>query len=114
MQGIGGELNHVWFNLVDNAVDAAPVSGRVEVSAGTDRGGVVVRVIDDGAGIGADDLVRIFDPFFTTKDVGHGAGLGLDVVRTVIQSHGGSVSVVSQPGRTEFRVVFPSGPNVVR
>jgi signal transduction histidine kinase len=108
VQGLVGELNQVWLNLLDNAVDAAPESGHVSVTAVRERGGVVVRVIDDGAGIADSDLPRIFDPFFTTKPVGQGAGLGLDIVQTIVQSHRGSVEVDSQPGRTEFRVCLPA------
>jgi len=107
VQGVVNELNHVWLNLIDNAIDAAPKAGHVAVHARTDRGRVVIDVIDDGPGIHEDDLGRVFDPFFTTKDVGKGAGLGLDVVQAVVRNHGGSVNVTSQAGRTEFRVVLP-------
>jgi signal transduction histidine kinase len=107
VHGVVGELNHVWLNLIDNAIDAAPQSGYVTVTARADRGCVVVDVVDDGAGISEEHLGRVFDPFFTTKDVGQGAGLGLDVVRAVVRNHRGSVDVSSQPGRTEFRVVLP-------
>ena len=108
VQGVAGELNQVWLNLLDNAVDAAPEDGHVSVTAGCERGNVVVRVIDDGPGIAAGDLGRIFDPFFTTKPVGQGAGLGLDVVRSVVQSHRGLVEVDSRPGYTEVRVSLPA------
>jgi signal transduction histidine kinase len=113
VRGVTSELNHVWLNLIDNAIDAAPQSGQVTVSARADRGDVVVEVVDDGPGIPVADLGRVFDPFFTTKGVGRGAGLGLDVVQAVIRSHRGSVDVTSQPGRTRFRVVLPvSGEGV--
>jgi signal transduction histidine kinase len=108
VHGVVGELNHVWLNLIDNAIDAAPKSGRVSVSARADRGCVVVDVVDDGPGIDGEDLGRVFDPFFTTKDVGHGAGLGLNVVQAIVRNHRGSVDAVSRPGRTEFRVVLPA------
>lgn len=107
VQGVVNELNHVWLNLIDNAIDAASRSGQVTVTAGADRGRVVIKVVDDGPGIDEKDLGRVFDPFYTTKDVGQGAGLGLDVVQAVIRNHRGSVDVISQPGRTEFRVVLP-------
>jgi len=107
VHGVVSELNHVWLNLIDNAIDAAPPSGHVTVSARADRGNVVVEVVDDGPGIAEADLGRVFDPFFTTKGVGQGAGLGLDVVQAVIRSHRGSVDVTSRPGRTQFRVVLP-------
>jgi signal transduction histidine kinase len=108
VRGVVSELNHVWLNLIDNAIDAAPRSGHVTVSARADEGRVMIEVIDDGPGIEPDDLGRIFDPFFTTKDVGQGTGLGLDVVRTVVRSHGGSVDVTSRPGCTALRVMLPA------
>jgi len=106
--GVVGELNQVWLNLLDNAIDAAPEHGHVLVRAAADRGAVIVRVIDDGPGIPEQDRERIFDPFFTTKPVGQGAGLGLDVVRTIVQKHRGTVQVDSRPGRTEFQVCLPT------
>ena len=108
VHGVVGELNHVWLNLIDNAVDAAPPSGHVSVSARVDRGDVVIEVVDDGPGIASEHLGRVFDPFFTTKDVGRGAGLGLDVVQAVVRNHRGSVDVTSRPGHTRFRVVLPA------
>jgi len=108
VQGVVGELNQVWLNLVDNAIDAVPENGCVSVTARRERDAVVVSVIDDGAGVSEDDRGRIFDPFFTTKPVGQGTGLGLDVVQAVVRSHGGSVQMNSRPGRTEFRVSLPA------
>jgi signal transduction histidine kinase len=108
VEGLVGELNQVWLNLLDNAIDAAPENGQVSVTAVRERGTVIVRVTDDGAGIAGSDLARIFDPFFTTKPVGQGVGLGLDIVQTVVRSHRGSVEVDSRPGRTEFRVCLPA------
>jgi signal transduction histidine kinase len=107
VQGVIGELNQVWLNLVDNAIDAAPEAGHVTVMAGRERDSVVVRVLDDGAGIAEGDLNRIFEPFFTTKPVGEGTGLGLDVVQGIVRGHRGSIEVNSRPGRTEFRVCLP-------
>lgn len=107
VQGVAGELNQVWLNLIDNAIDAAPEGGHVKVTAGRERNSAVVRVIDDGAGIAPADRDRIFEPFFTTKPVGQGTGLGLDVVQSIVRAHNGSVEVTSQPGRTEFRVCLP-------
>jgi signal transduction histidine kinase len=107
VRGVVSELNHVWLNLIDNAIDAAPRSGRVTVSATADRGRVVIAVVDDGPGIDEADRGRVFDPFFTTKEVGRGAGLGLDVVQAVVRSHRGSVDVTSRPGHTRFQVVLP-------
>ncbi len=108
VRGVVGELNHVWLNLIDNAIDAAPTAGHVTVSASADRGLVLVEVVDDGSGIGEENLGRVFDPFFTTKDVGRGAGLGLNVVQALVRSHGGSVDATSRPGRTVFRVALPA------
>ncbi|MGN6392027.1 MAG: ATP-binding protein [Gemmatimonadales bacterium] len=105
--GSGGELNQVWANLIDNALDAVSENGRVAVRARAEGGRLVVRVTDDGSGIPAEVKGRIFDPFFTTKPVGKGTGLGLDIVRRLVDRNDGSIEVQSEPGRTEFRVVLP-------
>jgi signal transduction histidine kinase len=105
--GFGGELNQVWANLIDNALDAVNEGGRVAVAARAEGGRVVVRVTDDGAGIPAEVKSRIFDPFFTTKPIGKGTGLGLDIVRRLVDRNDGSIEVESEPGRTEFRVALP-------
>jgi signal transduction histidine kinase len=107
VEGFGGELNQVWANLIDNAIDAAPASGNVGVRAQARDGSVLVCVTDDGPGIPADRLEQIFEPFFTTKPMGQGTGLGLDIVRRVVQEHGGKIEVESRPGRTQFRVILP-------
>ena len=107
-RGFTAELNQIWANLIDNALDAIPESGRVEVKASQQDGRVVVRVIDNGSGIPEHIRERIFDPFFTTKGVGQGTGLGLDIVRRLIRHNDGEICVVSQPGRTEFRVALPA------
>ncbi len=106
--GFAGELNQIWGNLIDNALDAVPESGRVEVVAGHESRRVVVRIADNGPGIPAEIRDRIFDPFFTTKPAGLGTGLGLDIVRRLIQHNDGVIEVESQPGRTEFRVTLPA------
>ena len=108
VRGFGGELNQVWANLIDNALDAVPDGGRVVVTAGTDGPHVVVRVTDDGPGIPPDLKSRIFDPFFTTKPVGKGTGLGLDIVRRLVDRNEGMIEVESEPGKTEFRVALPA------
>ncbi len=110
VQGYGGELNQVWLNLLDNALDAIPQEGHVQVTARLEDASVVVRVVDDGPGIPADIQDRIFDPFFTTKPAGHGTGLGLDIARRLVRSNGGAIDVDSRPGRTEFRVTLPLAP----
>ena len=107
VRGFAGELNQIWSNLIDNAIDAAPDAGRVDVSARRERNGVVVRVVDNGGGIPAEVRDRIFDPFFTTKPVGKGTGLGLDIVRRLVTHNDAEIDVESVPGRTEFRVVLP-------
>jgi signal transduction histidine kinase len=105
--GVRGELNQVWLNLVDNAIDAAPSAGRVVVSARRERDTVVVSVVDNGGGIAPADRERLFEPFFTTKPVGQGTGLGLDIALGIVHRHGGTIEVNSKPGRTEFRVALP-------
>jgi signal transduction histidine kinase len=107
VEGFGGELNQVWANLIDNAIDAAPASGRVEVSATGNGDAIVVRVADDGPGVPEELKERIFEPFFTTKPQGQGTGLGLDIVRRLVRQHDGEIEVESRPGRTEFRVTLP-------
>jgi len=107
VEGFGGELNQVWANLIDNAIDAVPEAGRVEVSAGTQNNSVVVRVVDNGPGIPSRMQERIFEPFFTTKPVGGGTGLGLDIARRLVTEHHGEIEVDSRPGHTEFRVILP-------
>jgi signal transduction histidine kinase len=108
VRGFVGELNQIWANLIDNALDAVPESGgHVEVLANREGQRVVVRVVDNGPGIAAPIRERIFDPFFTTKPLGQGMGLGLDIVRRLVRHNEGDISVQSQPGRTEFRVALP-------
>jgi signal transduction histidine kinase len=106
-RAVGAELNQVWMNLLDNAIDAAPHGGHVTVTGARELDAVVVHVIDDGPGIPEPIRSRIFDPFFTTKPVGKGSGLGLDIVRRLLQRHDGSIAVESRPGRTEFEVRVP-------
>jgi signal transduction histidine kinase len=105
IQGFGGELNQVWANLVDNALDAA--RSHVAVSAGRQGHCIVVRVVDDGPGLPPEIRERIFDPFFTTKPVGQGTGLGLDIARRIVRKHHGDIEADSRSGRTEFRVTLP-------
>ena len=107
VRGFVGELNQVWANLIDNALDAVPEAGRIDVTANRERQRVVVRVIDNGPGIPAEIRARIFEPFFTTKPVGRGTGLGLDIVRRLVIHNDAEIDVESCPGRTEFRVSLP-------
>jgi signal transduction histidine kinase len=109
VRAVGGELNQIWSNLIDNALDAVPNGGHVVVSARAGVNSVVVSVSDDGPGIPADLRERIFDPFYTTKPVGKGTGLGLDIARRLARRHGGDIDVESNVAqrRTEFRVELP-------
>ena len=107
VNGYGGELNQVWANLIDNALDAVNQGGHVEVVANRSVNTVVVRIVDDGPGIPSEIRDRIFDPFFTTKPVGAGTGLGLDIVRRLIQRHNGQIELESSARHTEFRITLP-------
>ena len=109
--GYAGELNQVWTNLLDNAIDAAPEGGRIRIELEKDDGAVAVRIIDNGGGIPEEIREKIFEPFYTTKPPGQGTGLGLDIVqRIVTQQHDGSISVDSKPGETIFTVILPVTP----
>jgi signal transduction histidine kinase len=107
VRGLGGELNQVWLNLIDNAIDAVPASGHVEINASRQDDSVVVRVVDDGPGIPPDIFGRIFEPFFTTKPEGEGTGQGLEIARQIVGRHRGTIEAESRPGHTEFRVTLP-------
>ena len=109
IRGYTVEINQVWMNLLDNAIDAAPNNGQVNISAKLDGADVIVSVVDNGAGIPPDIQESIFDPFFTTKPVGEGTGLGLDIVRRVVHWHNGHITVNSRPGHTEFQLTLPVG-----
>jgi signal transduction histidine kinase len=103
-----GELNQVWTNLIDNAVDAMAGSGTLRVSTRLDDGSVVVEIADTGPGMPQQVKDHAFEPFFTTKDVGKGTGLGLDISRRIIvDRHGGEISIESRPGETVLRVRLP-------
>jgi signal transduction histidine kinase len=106
----GSELNQVWTNLLDNAIDALGEHGTISIATRRDADSAVVDISDDGPGIPADVQERIFDPFFTTKDVGRGTGLGLATARRiVVDRHGGSLRLESEPGKTTFSVLLPLG-----
>ena len=107
VQGFAAELNQIWGNLIDNALDAVPAGGHIDVFATREDQRVVVHIVDNGPGIPAPDLARIFDPFFTTKPIGQGTGLGLDIVRRLLRHNDALIDVESKPGRTEFRVTLP-------
>jgi len=102
------ELNQVWTNLIDNAIQAMPEGGTLTVRTGRDDDHVVVEIGDTGIGIPENLQSKIFEPFFTTKPVGQGTGLGLDICyRVVTQRHGGDLRVISHPGDTRFVVRLP-------
>jgi signal transduction histidine kinase len=107
----GSQLNQVWTNLIDNAIDAVDGAGTVRISTRRTGDHVVVEIGDDGPGVPAELQNRVFEPFFTTKDVGKGTGLGLDVVHRIVTNHRGQVRVQSSPGDTRFEVRLPiDGP----
>ena len=104
----GGELNQVWTNIIDNAIDAMGGKGTLTIRTARDRDCVLVEIGDTGPGIPAELQRRIFEPFFTTKDVGEGTGLGLDIsYRIVVRRHHGDIRVESKPGDTRFQVWIP-------
>jgi signal transduction histidine kinase len=102
------ELNQVWTNLIDNAMDAVAGNGAVTIRTTRDGDNALVEVIDTGPGVPEELRRRVFEPFFTTKGVGQGTGLGLDVSwRVVVNRHAGDLRVVSSPGDTHFQVRLP-------
>jgi signal transduction histidine kinase len=103
----GSELNQVWTNLIDNALDAIGAQGELRVRTGRELDGVLVEIGDNGPGIPKEIQARIFDPFFTTKGVGDGTGLGLDTSCRIIRNHHGTISLESKPGDTRFQVRLP-------
>ncbi|MBT3909306.1 MAG: hypothetical protein HOF27_06470 [Rhodospirillaceae bacterium] len=107
----GSELNQVWTNLLDNAIDAVADGGRIDIATRADGERVVISVTDSGAGIPEDIQNKIFDPFFTTKPVGQGTGLGLDISHRIVTArHCGCLEVASKPGETWFTVTLPILP----
>ena len=104
----GSELNQVWTNLIDNALDALGGQGHLFVRTALENDTVLVEIGDDGPGIPPDIQGRIFEPFFTTKGVGEGSGLGLDTAyRVIVTHHHGDLRVVSAPGDTRFQARLP-------
>jgi signal transduction histidine kinase len=101
------ELNQVWTNLIHNALQAMNYEGQLEIAVFQQNGQVVTQITDSGPGISEEIKGRIFEPFFTTKSAGEGSGLGLDIVRKIIEKHQGKIDVESQPGKTTFSVWLP-------
>ncbi|MGA7293842.1 MAG: ATP-binding protein [Terriglobales bacterium] len=107
VNSFGSELNQVWTNIIDNAIDAMGGKGELRVRTYREDGCVVVEIGDNGPGISPEVKAHIFEPFFTTKGVGEGTGLGLDTVQRIVKKHRGTVQVTSQPGDTRFQVWLP-------
>ena len=103
----GSELNQVWTNLIDNAVDAMNGNGQLAITTARELDHVLVEIADNGSGIPPEMLDHIFEPFFTTKGVGKGTGLGLETARRIVREHGGDITVESAPGATRFQVRLP-------
>jgi signal transduction histidine kinase len=103
-----GELNQVWTNLIDNAIDAMDGDGTLQVSTRAEAADVVIEIADTGPGMPPEVAARAFEAFYTTKDVGKGTGLGLDIARRiVVERHGGTITINSRPGRTVLQVRLP-------
>jgi signal transduction histidine kinase len=110
----GADLNQVWFNLLDNALDAISDAGTIRIEARAEQNQVSVSIVDNGPGIPPDKISRIFDAFYTTKPPGQGTGLGLDLTRRLLRRFKGDVTVQSQPGNTEFCVRLRGDTSVVQ
>lgn len=103
-----GELNQVWTNIIDNALDAMEeAGGTLTITTKTVGDNVRVNISDTGKGIPKDIQDRIFEPFFTTKDIGKGTGLGLETVQQIVENHNGTIKLQSQPGNTTFEICLP-------
>ena len=107
VNSFGSELNQVWTNIIDNAIDAMGGKGELRVRTYREDTCVVVEIGDNGPGISPEVKPHIFEPFFTTKGVGEGTGLGLDTVQRIVKKHRGNIQVSSKPGDTRFQVWLP-------
>jgi signal transduction histidine kinase len=107
VNSFGSELNQVWTNIIDNAIDAMHGKGQLRIRTYQEDSCVVVEIGDNGPGIPEEVRPHIFEPFFTTKGVGEGTGLGLDTVQRIVKKHRGNVQVNSKPGDTRFQVWLP-------
>ena len=107
VNSFGSELNQVWTNIIDNAIDAMQGKGELRIRTYREDTCVVVEIGDNGPGISPEVKPHIFEPFFTTKAVGQGTGLGLDTVQRVVRKHRGNIQVSSKPGDTRFQVWLP-------
>jgi signal transduction histidine kinase len=107
VNSFGSELNQIWTNIIDNAIDAMGGNGELRVRTYREDNCVVVEIGDNGPGILPETQSHIFEPFFTTKGVGEGTGLGLDTVQRIVKKHRGNIQVTSKPGDTRFQVWLP-------
>jgi signal transduction histidine kinase len=107
VNSFGSELNQVWTNIIDNAIDAMHGKGELRIRTYRDSDCVVVEISDNGPGIPEEVQPHIFEPFFTTKGVGEGTGLGLDTVQRIVKKHRGNIQVNSKPGDTRFQIWLP-------
>lgn len=107
LSAYGSELNQVWTNLIDNAIDAMNGQGQVLIRTSCESDFLLIEIADNGPGIPAEIQSHIFEPFYTTKGVGQGTGLGLHIVYRVVAQHQGDINVSSEPGNTKFQVRLP-------
>jgi signal transduction histidine kinase len=111
LMAYGGELNQVWTNLIDNAIDAIKGAGKICVGTSQEDNQLVVEIVDYGSGIPPEVQAHLFEPFYTTKPIGSGTGLGLIISnRIVADRHGGEIEFESKPGETRFKVRLPIHP----
>jgi len=104
----GSELNQVWTHLIENAIDAMNGKGQLKIKTARDGSAVWVEITDSGTGIPLEIQSRVFESFFTTKAVGEGTGLGLDIVRRIVENrHQGTIALESRPGETRFSIRLP-------
>src|SRR5579864_9760344 len=113
VNSFGSELNQVWTNIIDNAIDAMNGQGELRVRTFREDDCVVVEIGDNGPGISPEVQSHIFEPFFTTKGVGEGTGLGLDTVQRIVKKHRGNIQVRSKPGDTSFQVRLPLSEKLI-
>jgi len=108
IEAYASELNQVWTNIIDNAIDAMNGKGEIRIKTYKEDQRVIVEIVDNGPGIPEEIQPRIFEPFFTTKAPGHGTGLGLHISHDIIVNrHHGQLLVESKPGKTRFTVILP-------
>jgi len=111
IQGNAGQLNQVWTNVLDNAIDAVDKKGQIDIDVRDTTLGIEIKIIDNGIGIPDEIHDRIFDAFFTTKDIGKGTGLGLDIAQRIIKAHSGQIEGRSEEGQTEIFIFLPFQTN---